>query len=190
MDSLESGELRERILISVPAAGASGLSFPFEVVGSKAYMTRLQLSAAEDQAAIFRACALKIQLGLDKLLRASKPSLRRTNPQQVPMVCQYLRSIISRTCPHHLTTKCLFSSPYPMKVLCMWSGAHWTEVRSAIPQRSYNMMTLKCIYGSLSDGLLDFFVMVDNIQRWGTGHFQESMVTRLLEVARIVKAYG
>lgn len=41
------------------------------------------------------------------------------------------------------------------------------------------MRPLKCVYGVLPEGLADFFVMVDNVLRWGTGHFLESLVVRL-----------
>lgn len=40
-------------------------------------------------------------------------------------------------------------------------------------------MAAECVYGVLPDGLVVFFVMVDNVLRWGIGHFQESLVVRL-----------
>lgn len=50
----------------------------------------------------------------------------------------------------------------------------WTEVKHG--ERQYNMRPLKCVYGLLPDGLVDFFVMVDNVLRWG---ILESLVVRL-----------
>lgn len=57
------------MLISIPAPRASDLVFPFGVDGGKAYLTGKQISKAENQAAGSGACAIKMQLRLDELVK-------------------------------------------------------------------------------------------------------------------------
>lgn len=45
------------------------------------------------------------------------------------------------------------------------------------------MTNLKVAHGMLLNDLEDFVVVLDNVLRWGTGHFQESVVVRLEKVA-------
>lgn len=64
----------EPILILVPAPRTLDLAFPFTVVEGKAYSTGQKIFEAENQAAVFGACALKIQLDLDSLVNSGTTS--------------------------------------------------------------------------------------------------------------------
>lgn len=185
-ESLRPGELGEPMLISIPAPRASDLAVPFGVVEGKAYLTGQQLSAAENQAAVSGACALKIQLRLDELLKGKKVEPFKGQPPTgshgLPAPSKHHFSKLPPPSDDQIPLFFSISTEGPVHVV--W--AHWTEVKHN--RREYNMMPWKCVYGSLLDGLLEFFVTIDNILRWGTDHFLEWVVTRLQSVARKIRA--
>lgn len=49
------------------------------------------------------------------------------------------------------------------------------------------MTILKLCHGVLLEGVEEFFVAVDNMLRWGTGQFVDSVVERLGKVAMMAK---
>lgn len=69
MESRKPEGPEEPILISVPAPRASDLVFPFGVDEGKAYLTGKQISETLNQAAGSGACAIKMQLRLDELVK-------------------------------------------------------------------------------------------------------------------------
>jgi hypothetical protein len=179
----ESGEpdgREEPMLISVPAPRASDLAFPFGVDEGKAYLTGQPLCAAENQAAVSGACALRMQLRLDELGRRNMivPTASHipTRSDGLPASSRSPKLPL----PSEDQIPLFFSICTEGPIHVLW--AHWTEAKRGT--RQFNMMPLKCVYGVLSDGLLDFFVMVDNVLRWGTGHFLESLAVRLGKLAR------
>ena len=152
----------EPALISVPALRASDLAFPFAVVEGKAYSTGRQVFEAENQAAVSGACGLKIQLCLDELVtRATASSNSEFAPAEYPPALFF--SICTEGPLHEL-----------------W--VHWTSVEGGV--RKFNMTLLKYCHGVLLEGVEDFMIAVDNMLRWGTSQFIDSVVERLGKVAR------
>lgn len=182
MESREPDGPEEPMLISVPAPRASDLVFPFGVDEGKAYLTGKQISEAENQAAGSGACAINMQLRLDELVKrntaeppADQPSTGSNDP---PASLEDQRPKLPPPSEDQVPLFFPICTEGPIHVL--W--VQWTEVQHG--KRQYNMRPLKCVYGVLPDGLVDFFVMVDNVLRWGTGHFLESLAVRLGKVAR------
>lgn len=172
----------EPMLISIPASRASDLVFPFSVDEGKAYLTGKQISEAENQAAGSGACAIKIQLRLDELVKrnTAEPAIDQSPTSSDDLLAPSEDQPPKLPPPSENQVPLFFPicTEGPLHVL--W--VQWTEVKHG--KRQYNMRPLKCVYGVLPDGLVDFFVMVDNVLRWGTGHFLESLVVRLGKVAR------
>ncbi|KAF2808311.1 uncharacterized protein BDZ99DRAFT_464186 [Mytilinidion resinicola] len=163
----ESGGPQEPVLISVPAPRASDLAFPFAVVEGKAYSTGKQVFEAENQAAVAGACGLKMQLCLDELVERAAPTPTSDvlpAPKNQPAL---FFSICTQGPIHEL-----------------W--VHWTNVEGGM--RKFHMKLLKICHGVLLEGVEDFIVAVDNMLRWGTGQFLESVVERLGRVARNTRA--
>lgn len=182
MENREPDGLEEPMLISVPALRASDLVFPFGVDEGKAYLTGKQISEAENQAAGTGACAINMQLRLDELVKrnTAKPSKDQppTSYDSLPAPSKDQPPRLPPPSEDQIPLFFPICTEGPIHVL--W--VQWTEVKHG--KRQYNMRPLKCVYGTLLDGLMDFFVMVDNVLRWGTGHFLESLVVRLGKVAR------
>lgn len=182
MENRELDGPEEAMLISVPAPRASDLVFPFCAVEGKAYLTGKQISEAENQAVGSGACAIKMQLRLDELVN------RNTAERALNESPTSFDDLLAP--PEHQPPKLPPPSEdqYPLFFpICTEGPLHmlwvqWTEVKHG--KRQYNTRPLKCVYGVLPDGLADFFVMVDNVLRWGTGHFLESLVVRLAKVAK------
>lgn len=173
--------LQEPLLISVPSQIASDLMFPFGVCEGKGGMTGAQLAAAENQAGGSGACALYNQYRLDELVKRTTAESSR---DQQPTDSDGLPAPSNDTPPKlappsEAQIPLFFSICTEGPVHMLW--VHWIEVE--LGNRRYNMNPLKCVYGCLEDGLMEFFIMVDNILRWGTGHFLESLVVRLGKVA-------
>ncbi|KAL8719545.1 MAG: hypothetical protein Q9225_003466, partial [Loekoesia sp. 1 TL-2023] len=158
----EPGGPEEPVLISVPAPLALDLVFPFAVIEGKAYSTGKQVFEAENQAAVSGACALKMQLCLDELVNRASPTLSEHPPALFFSIC----------------------TEGPIHEL--W--AHWTE--NEYGKRKFKMKLLKCVHGMLLDDLEDFVVAVDNVLRWGTGRFMDSVVARLKKVAEAESLSG
>ena len=182
MESREPDGTEEPMLISVPAPRASDLVFPFSVDEGKAYLTGKQISEAENQAAGSGACAIKMQLRLDELVKrnTAEPAKDQPpiSPNGLPARSEDQPPKLPPPSENQIPLFFPICTEGPLHVL--W--VQWTEVKHG--KRQYNMRPLKCVYGVLPDGLVDFFVMVDNVLRWGTGHFLESLVVRLGKVAR------
>jgi len=162
MTPRERGGPEEPLLIAVPTQRASDLVFPFAVIEGKAYSTGKQVFEAENQAAVSGASGLKIQLCLNELVK------RATTSSDVPPI-------------HPNTTPPLFFSvctegPYHELY------AHYTHIEDGV--RKFNQTLLKICNGMLLESVVDFIVVVDNVLRWGTGQFLESVVERLEMVAR------
>ncbi len=169
MERRDPDGLEEPMLISRPAPCAANLVFPFAVDEGKAYLTGRQIAEAENQAAGTGACALRMQLRLDELVKRIP-----TEPlDDLPVPSE--NQILHLPSPSEDQIPLFFSicTEGPVHVLYV----HWTDVKGR--RRKYNTMPLKCVYGMLLDGLVDFFVILDNVLRWGTGHFLESLVTRM-----------
>jgi hypothetical protein len=60
--------------------------------------------------------------------------------------------------------------------------AHYTHIEDDV--RKFKMALIKICHGVLLDGVVDFIFAVDNVLRWGTGQFVDSVVERLGKVAR------
>ena len=188
MESREPDGLEEPMLISVPAPRASDLVFPFGVDEGKAYLTGKQISEAENQAAGSGACAIKMQLRLDELVKrnTAEPFMQQhpTSSDGLPAPSEDPPPKLPPPSEDQIPLFFPICTEGPLHVL--W--VQWTEVKHG--KRQYNMRPLKCVYGVLPDGLVDFFVMVDNVLRWGTGHFLESLAVRLGKVARNTETKG
>ena len=169
-------------LISFPSARAVDLLFPFAVDEGKAYLTGKQISEAENQAAGAGACALNMQLRLDDLVSrgTTEPSKDQSPKSSDNLPAPSEDQPPTLPPPSDDQVPLFFSICTEGPIHVLW--VHWTEVEDET--RQYNMRPLKCVYGVLPDGLLEFFVMVDNMLRWGTGHFLESLVVRLGKVQR------
>ncbi|KAI9792923.1 MAG: hypothetical protein M1816_001245 [Peltula sp. TS41687] len=162
----ETGGPPEPMLISAPALRASDLVFPFAVVEGKAYSTGNKLFEAESQAAVSGACALKIQLCLDELANATTQ-----NSDAMPTA--------SNTTPPLFFSICTEGPIHELWV-------HWTHIEDGV--RKFNMTLLESCNGVLLKGVENFIVVVDNVCRWGTGQFMESVAARLGKVARKARA--
>ena len=151
-------------------------------------MTGKQLSAAANQAAGSGACALYIQHRLDELVnrKTAEPSREQPLKSSDGLSAPSKDQSPKLPSPSEEQIPLFFSVCTEGPVHVLW--VHWTEVKHG--KRQYNMNPLKYVYGCLEDGLVDFIVMVDNIFRWGTGHFLESLVLRLGKVARNTEAYA
>lgn len=156
----ERGGPAEPLLVAVPTQRASDLVFPFAVVEGKAYSTGKQIFEAQNQAAVSGASGLKIQLSLNELIKRSTsdvaPSTLKDQPPLFFSICT--------------------EGPYHE----LW--AHYTDMEDDV--RKFNMKLLKICNGVLLEGVEDFIATVDNVLRWGTGRFLESVVERLVKVAR------
>lgn len=187
-ESYEPDGLEEPMLISAPASRASDLVFPFAVLEGKAYLTGKQISEAENQAAVSGACALKMQLRLDELAKraTAKPSKDQSPASSDGLPAPLKGQLRTLRPPSENQIPLFFSicTEGPIHQLFV----HWTEVNYG--KRQFNMRLLKCVHGLLPDGLEDFFVKLDNVLRWGTEHFLESLVVRLGKVARNTGAYA
>ncbi len=168
----DPGGPEEPALISVPALRASDLVFPFAVVEGKAYSTGKQVFEAENQAAVSGACGLKIQLCLDELVKRATPE--SSNDDESPT------SSDSQSAPSKNQPVLFFSICTEGPIHELW--VHWTIVEHDV--RKFNMKLLKLCHAALLDGVEDFIIAVDNMLRWGTGPFVDSVVERLGKVAR------
>lgn len=158
----EGGGPAEPLLIAVPTQRASDLVFPFAVIEGKAYSTGKQVFEAENQAAVSGASGLKIQLRLNELVnRATTGSDVSPTP--------------SNTSPPFFFSVCT-EGPYHELY------AHYTHVEDGV--RKFNQTLLEICNGMLLKSVVDFIIMVDNVLRWGTGQFLESVVEGLGKVAR------
>ena len=156
----EQGGPGEPLLIIAPTKCVSGLVFPFAVVECKAYSSGKTIFEAQNQAAVSGASGLKIQLSLDKLIERSCSQIPPTPLKNTPP----LFFSICTEGPYHE----------------LW--AHYTCIEDGV--RMFKMKLLKICNGVLLEGVEDFIVAVDNVLRWGTGPFLESVVDRLADVAR------
>ena len=160
--SCERGGPKEPLLIAVPTQRASDLVFPFAVVEGKAYSTGKQIFEAENQAAVSGASALKIQLCLNELVHRAT-----TSPRISPTPLNTPPPLFFSIC-----TEGPFHQLY----------AHYTHIEDCV--RKFNQTLLEICNGALLKSVVDFIVVVDNVLRWGTGQFLESVVEHLAEVAR------
>ncbi len=145
------------MLILVPALRALDLAFPFAVVEGKAYSTGKQIFEAENQAAVSAACALKIQLDLDNLVRSGT-----TSPDAPPAEPPLFFSVTTQGPIHEL-----------------WY--HWTIDENGV--RRFESKLLDSCNALLLERGEDFIVRLNNVVNWGTGPFVESVVERLRKVA-------
>jgi len=158
----ERGGPEEPLLIAVPTQRASDLVFPFAVVEGKAYSTGKQVFEAENQAAVSGASGLKIQLCLNELVKRATTS---SDVQPTP----------SNSPPPLFFSVCT-EGPYHELY------AHYTYIEDGV--RKFNQTLLEICHGMLLKSVVDFLVVIDNVLRWGTGQFLESVVERLGKVAR------
>ena len=162
----EEGEPEKPMLIFKPALRASDLVFPFAVLEGKAYSTGSQIFGAENQAAVSGACGLKIQLCLDEVVN------RATTSFDIALT------------PSNTMRPLFFSICTQGPIHELW--AHYTLLENDV--RTFNQTLLKICHGTLRESVDEFIVAVDNVCRWGTGKFLESVVERLRKVARRARA--
>ena len=153
----------EPALILVPTQRPSTLVFPFAVVEGKAYSTGKLIFEAQNQAAVSGASGLKIQLCLNALVKratATRSDISSASLEEQPAL---------------FFSMCTEGPYYEF-----WG--HYTYIEDG--ERKFNMALLKSCNGLLLEGLEDFVVAIDNVLRWGTGSFLDSVVERLEKVAR------
>ena len=167
LDRLKGGNMPndpdEPALIFVPTQRPSTLVFPFAVVEGKAYSTGKQIFEAQNQAAVSGVSALKIQLCLDALVERAT----QNSPDVPPTSLKEGHALFFSVCTE---------GPYHE----LW--VHYTYIKHG--ERIFNMALLKYCNGLVLEGLEDFIVAIDNVLRWGTGPFLDSVVERLEKVAR------
>ncbi|KAL7919517.1 hypothetical protein ACQKWADRAFT_329541 [Trichoderma austrokoningii] len=146
----------EPLLIAVPTQDPSDIVFPFAVVEGRAYSTGKPVFEAENQAAVAGASGLKMQLGLNELVR------RATAGSHVSVSPPLFFSVCTEGPYHELY-------------------AHYTHVEGGV--RRFNQTLVEICNGVLPRSVADFLVAVDNVLRWGTGPFLESVVEGLAKVA-------
>jgi len=164
----ERGGPEEPLLIVVPTQRPSGLAFPFAVVEGKAYSTGKQIFEAENQAAVSAASGLKIQLCLNEVVKRATTTTTTTTGSDVPLT-------LSNTATPLFFSICT-EGPYHELY------AHYTHIEDGVCK--FNQTLLEICHGMLLKSVVDFIVAVDNVLRWGTGQFLESVVERLGMVAR------
>lgn len=152
----------EPMLILMPALRTIGLVFPFAVVEAKAYSTGKQLFEVENQAAVAGACALKIQLGLDRLVKevtsSSDALLNSLNIQPGPPL--------------------FFSITTQGPVHEFWY--HWTSEEGG--RCSFVSALLDSYNVLVPERAEKLVLMLNNVCSWGTGSFMKSVVERLEKV--------
>ncbi|KAL7920065.1 hypothetical protein ACQKWADRAFT_299677 [Trichoderma austrokoningii] len=155
----------EPMLISVPASRASDLAFPFAVVEGKAHSTGKSIFEAQNQAAVAGACALKIQLDLEDIVRRAERIARKppTFSQPPPLL---FFSVCTEGPIHEL-----------------W--AHFV-VEQENGSRTFASSILMICHTGLLDTVEKFIVALDNVCHWGMGPFLEYVVERLELVASSV----
>lgn len=184
-ESREPDGPEEPMLISVPAPHASDLAFPFAIFEGKVYLTGKQISKAENHAAVSGACALKMQLRLNELVKRATAKTSKDLPptssdgRPAPSKGQF--PTLPPSSKDQIPPFFSICTEGPIHQLFV----HWAEVQHG--KRQFNMRILKCVYGLLPKDLEDFFVKVDNVLRWGTEHFLQSLVLRLGKVARNIE---
>ncbi|KAI9696724.1 MAG: hypothetical protein M1836_005086 [Candelina mexicana] len=161
----ESDRPLEPMLIPVPGPLASDLAFPFAVVEGKAYATGRQIIEAENQAAVSGACALKIQLDLDRLVDHAS---RTTTSSGAPPTS-------SDTSP-----PLFFSITTQGPIHELW--VHWTTFEYDV--RMFKSKLVESCNALLLERAEEFVVKLNNVAVWGTGPFLDSVVKRLGVVAR------
>ncbi|ROW13880.1 hypothetical protein VPNG_03632 [Cytospora leucostoma] len=164
MKPSEQGDPDEPLLVAVPAPRASDLVFPFAVVEGKAYSTGRQVFEAENQAAVSGASGLKIQLSLDGLVNNATKDDSGIQPASLPGTPTPLFFSVCTEGPYHELY------------------AHYTHVEDGV--RKFGQVLLEICNGVLLTSVLAFIIKVDNVMRWGTGQFLDSVVERLEKVAK------
>lgn len=154
--------LLESALIAIPASRALDLAFPFAVVEGKAYSTGKQIFEAENQAAVSGACALKIQLCLDDLVKRATADPDAT-PTSTNISIPLVFSITTQGPTHEL-----------------W--VHYIDFEDGV--RTFNSALLETSNGALLKTVEPFMVAVDSMCFWGCGSFLDSVMERLGKVAR------
>lgn len=164
--SRKRGEPEEPVLSVVPTQRPSNLVFPFAVLEGKAYSTGKQIFEAQNQAAVSGASGLKIQLSLNKIFE------RAISYSDVPL------TLSNEQLP--LFFSICTEGPYHE----LW--AHYTYIRDGVLE--FNQVLLEICNAMLLKSVTEFIVVVDKVLRWGTGNFQNSVVERLGEVAKMASA--
>ncbi|KAM3088670.1 hypothetical protein ACMFMG_000304 [Clarireedia jacksonii] len=162
-EMVEADGVTEPMLISIPAPRALDLTFPFAVVEGKAYTTGKQISEAENQAVVSAACALKIQLDLNDLVKHHR-----------------MRSGISSP-PVEIKPALFFSVCTQGPIHELW--AHWTIVENKV--RKFQSKLVESCNALLPEQGEAFILKPNNVGLWGTGSFKESVVERLGIVAKL-----
>jgi hypothetical protein len=155
----------ESMLISIPAPRALNLAFPFAVVEGKAYTTGKQISEAENQAVVAAACALKIQVDLNDLVKHAR-----------------VRSGISLQ-PKEIKPALFFFICTQGPIHELWASCTVIEgkVRKFQSKLVYSCNALVRVLGE------EFLRKLNNVGLWGTGSFKESVVERLGIIAKLSK---
>lgn len=156
--------LLEPMLISIPALSAQDLAFPFAVVESNAYSTGKQIFEAENQAVVSAACALKIQLDLDDLVKYARTgSGNASHAKQVAKPALFF--FICTKGPIHE----------------LWVS--WTVIEDQV--RKYRSKLVSSCNALVPELAEKFLMKLNNVSVWGTGSFKDSAVERLEIVAKL-----
>ena len=164
-ERLTKHELRgppEPMLISRPIVDGLHLSFPFAVVESNPHSTSRQLFDAENKAAVSAACALKMQLDLDKLASANTMFGGSCRIDKPPL---------------------FFSITTEGPIIELWY--HWTVVEHGV--RRFRSHLLDSYNALLQERGVDFVGKLHNVCNWGTGRFMGHVADLLAKVAEKYK---
>ncbi|KAM3081239.1 hypothetical protein ACMFMG_005193 [Clarireedia jacksonii] len=155
--------LDEPMLIPIPAPRALDLAFPFAVVEGKAYSTGKQIFEAENQAAVSGACALKIQLDLNDLVKPERIRSGASSPF-IDIKPALFFSVCTEGPIHEL-----------------W--VHWTIMENGV-RMFQSKLEYSCNALLLEQGK-DLPLKLNDVGLWGTGSFMESVAERLGIVAKL-----
>jgi hypothetical protein len=164
-EMVEADGVTEPMLISIPAPRALDLAFPFAVVEGKAYTTGKQISEAENQAVVAAACALKIQVDLNDLVKHAR-----------------MRSGISSQ-PKEIKPALFFSICTQGPIHELWVS--WTVIEDKV--RKFQSKLVSSCNALLPELGEEFLLKLNNVGLWGTGSFKESVVEGLGIVAKLAK---
>lgn len=152
---------REDKLCSDPTQNFLNVRFPILVIEGKAYATGKTVFEAENQAAVSGSCMTNLQRQLSGLFKAVFPSSERTiNPEggKTPLA---------------------FSICTQGPIIEFW--VHYFVLEEDMCMHHMNL--LKLCYGSLADGLEDFFILLERLISWYKTDFLEEIADELFDLA-------
>ena len=152
---------REGKLCSDPTQNFLQVRFPILVIEGKAYATGKTVFEAENQAAVSGSCMVNLQKQLSGLLKDVFPNSER--------------SINSEGGKTPLAFSICTQGP----IIEFW--VHHSVLEEDICMHYMNL--LKICYGSLADGLEDFFMTLECLMSWYKDDFLKEVVDGLFDLA-------